>query len=113
VQPEKVDFVQFEASDTFGGTTLKCPQCGGSNLHPVSVSVHRGNDKTLIDSESITIKEEKNKTRGVTIIMEYCCEDQHDHGKLIFQFYKGNIGVHHEALKPFESYKDWNTLWRN
>jgi len=46
VQPEKVDFVQFEASDTFGGTTLKCPQCGGSNLHPVSVSVHRGNDKT-------------------------------------------------------------------
>lgn len=109
MKPEKVDFVQFDAPDTFGGTTLKCPQCGFSYLHPVSLSVHRGNDKTTIDGESITIKQEENKTRGVTIIMEYVCENK-DHGKLIFQFYKGHVEVHHEVLEPIE---EWETIWRD
>lgn len=104
----KVDFVSLESEVLSGDTVLKCPQCGFEYLHPISVSVHRKNDKTIVTNEAITIKQEENKTRGVTIIMEYCCENG-DHGELIFQFYKGAIRVEH---KPLELITDWKTIWR-
>jgi hypothetical protein len=103
----KVDFVNL--GDV---TMLKCPQCAFEYLHPISVSVHRGDDKTTVTSESVIVKEEKNEKRGVTITMEYACENGH-HGNLIFQFYKGNIEVHHESLEPFKSNEDWNTIFRD
>lgn len=94
----KVDFVSLE-SKISGDTTLKCPQCGFEYLHPISVSIHRKNDKTAVTNEAIIVKEEENKTRGVTITMEYCCEDGH-HGELTFQFHKGVIYVEHKPLEP-------------
>jgi hypothetical protein len=105
---EKVDFIE-QNSKLDSRTTLKCPQCGFECFHPISVSIHRGNDKTIVSSESIVIKEEKNEKRGVTITIEYHCENGH-HGEIIFQFYKGATYVTHEPKEPLTK---WETLWRD
>lgn len=104
----KVDFVAVPSKITSDETTLKCPECGDEHLHIVSVDVHRGNDKTTISNEAITVKEEKNETRGVTITLEYVCENGH-HGKIIFQFHKGMSYVTHESLDPNT---DRQIIWR-
>ncbi len=83
-----VDFVAKETKDiSQPRTVLKCPQCNFEYFHPVSISVYCKNEKTSISSTGITITNEENNTRGVTIALEYACESGY-HGVITFQFYK-------------------------
>lgn len=92
---------------------LKCPQCKSSaHLHLISASVHRKNDKTTVSNEGITIKEEENKTRGVTIALEYQCENYGHHGKIIYQFHEGEVFIEHQILMPV-GMVDLEDIWRD
>jgi hypothetical protein len=91
---------------------LKCPQCGFSSLHLISVSVHRKTDKTTVSNEGITIKEEENKTRGVIVALEYQCENYGHHGIIVYQFHKGLVYIEHETLAPV-GMTDLKDIWRD
>ena len=90
--------------------TLKCPFCDFDCLHILSISVHRGMDKTVINNKGIFVKEEKNKLRGVVLIVEFCCEEGH-HFNTITHFHKGSVYVEHEKLKT--SCADIRDVWRD
>ena len=104
--------VEFQEDESRDYSTLDCPQCGFNFVHPIAVNILRGTDITIINSKGITVSEEKNKNRGVTITLEYACENYH-HGELIFQFNKGETITWHNALKPFENNGEYETIWRN
>ena len=94
---------------------LLCPVCGFECVHPLRVTVAKGDIATLVDVEGThvvrgdTVESRKARSeRGVRIILEYLCENGH-HGNIIFQFHKGNTFVEHEVL---EAPSKWETLWR-
>lgn len=95
---------------------LLCPVCGFECIHPLRVTVAKGDSVTLVDAEGTRVVKgetaESRKAcseRGIRIIIEYYCENGH-HGNIIFQFHKGNTFVEHEVL---EKTSEWNTLWRS
>ena len=89
---------------------LKCPFCDFDYLHILSVSVHRGLDKTIINNKGIFVKQEKNELRGVVLIVEFCCENGH-HFNTIIHFHEGSTFIEHEKLEtPCTDIKD---IWRD
>ena len=90
---------------------LKCPQCNFDYIHLLSVVVLRGTDQTRISSEGIFVQEAENRMRGVRISIEYHCENGH-HGRIIMQFYKGNVFVEHENL-PIVTAERGHDIWRS
>lgn len=98
--------LKFSGNFVIGQSILLCPQCNFEYLHIISVSIHRGDDKITISADEVSIINEKNMTRGVTVSIEYSGECGH-HGLIIFHFYKGNIETYHQSLpeppQPMES----------
>ena len=95
------------------GVILCCPVCGFEYIHPLSISVITKPITTTIDSKGTriypTTKEQmKNLGKGVRIEMEYYCENGH-HGKIIFQFHKGQTFMEYEELPQIN---DWEVIWR-
>lgn len=96
-----IESIKLKFSNKFiiGRSLLLCPQCNFEYLHIIKTTVHRRRDKISIVKENISIKDEINTSRGVTITIEYLCESNH-RGEIIFHFYKGNVEVYHRCLPP-------------
>jgi len=103
--------LKFSSQFIVGQSILLCPQCSFEYLHVTKVAIHRGSDKTTIVKDKITIEDNVNTSRGVTIAIEYLGECGH-RGEIVFQFYKGNVEVFHRYL-PIVEHGDIEDIFRD
>lgn len=89
---------------------LVCPVCGYEYIHITAITCMRCTDETTITNQKILIKQSQNKTRGVTITLQYCCESGHN-GKITLQFHEGCVYLTHRVLKETEAIQ--KDIWRD
>ena len=70
--------------------TVKCAKCNEPNCHPTSVKVSKGDHTIEVDSKGIGIKTHPISGRGVTVAIEFWCENGGHQFSLNFSFHKGS-----------------------